>query len=390
MSIGMKTWISLVVGLSTLVSLQLLPPRAFEGGVNDEPEELRTLAELRREVRQTHDAIQALRWRDSLAALAFDIADDGMVVAGASHLVRDEILTIIRRRTRKELDGLDVEPSTVVGVIIQPSDFASSRGIGRGARLETMTLMGRTPKGSYCLRVVVASDRVSPNHPAFRLRYREDRSIASNTLYACRLVAQYGAPGTEVRNWLRRGAVDFAGELVEDKASLNAAIAYRTRLPLLLSGIRRASLPRLSIEAEQCLAGMERACGEIFLDPEGTASVFRNRNVMRESLPFIRATRFTYGSPFGSYDDFLIQDLQRQFGPERFRRFWTSELPVDQAFEAAFSTSPGAWTKAWALEHIGAEAAGPGLAESTALGAFLLLVSCGALVGLVSRRRTVA
>ena len=62
--------------------------------------------------------------------------------------------------------------------------------------------------------------------------------------------------------------------------------------------------------------------------------------------------------------DFFLSDIIRDQGRERFRRFWSSELPLEAAFQQAFGEPLGKWTARWAKRqwlgsweaHYGSEA----------------------------------
>jgi hypothetical protein len=91
----------------------------------------------------------------------------------------------------------------------------------------------------------------------------------------------------------------------------------------------------------------------------------------------------------GVIEPFLFQDLERQFGPERFARFWNSDADVSHAFEAAFDVAPGVWVRGWARSYY--------VKQPTVLAGFghwaativTLLASLLAVSG-VSRRRQIA
>jgi hypothetical protein len=87
----------------------------------------------------------------------------------------------------------------------------------------------------------------------------------------------------------------------------------------------------------------------------------------------------------------LLADLEADFGPEAFGRFWRSDAPVEMAFRDAFGIDVGPWVLSWVDRIYGTVPAGPRLAGSTTtwpLGLTLALFAAIAI--LFSRRRRVA
>ena len=89
----------------------------------------------------------------------------------------------------------------------------------------------------------------------------------------------------------------------------------------------------------------------------------------------------------GSY---LLADLEAEFGPDAFQRFWSSEEDFEVAFERAFGIGSGEWMVGWTRGVSGSFPATPRLARSASSGSMLLI---GVLLGLAyvrARKRLLA
>jgi len=108
-----------------------------------------------------------------------------------------------------------------------------------------------------------------------------------------------------------------------------------------------------------------------------------------DRTPLIDPERNSWLSPFGNLDDYLLADLEAEFGPDRFQRFWSSELELPEAFEAAFGVGLGEWVITWVDANMRISPAGPGMSKSAALGGILALSLFAAMAGAWARRRRV-
>ncbi|HEY6059174.1 MAG TPA: hypothetical protein VIV10_01200, partial [Gemmatimonadales bacterium] len=82
-----------------------------------------------------------------------------------------------------------------------------------------------------------------------------------------------------------------------------------------------------------------------------------------------------------------LADVVRSVGRERFRRFWSSELPADTALADALRLPVGEWTRRWQADFVPPIPLGPAPAASSALLGFLLAaMAIGIVLRTVSRR----
>jgi len=138
-----------------------------------------------------------------------------------------------------------------------------------------------------------------------------------------------------------------------------------------------------------CQAGARQDCANAILDPER----FRDNSILRgagivsdlQSPPvFDDRVRFEWG------EHSFLADLIRVQGRDRFRAFWRSDLPVDQAFQAAYGESIGDWTYRWAVARYGTYAPGPTVSIATVLLAVSTALALLAFAATVAGRREVS
>lgn len=195
-----------------------------------------------------------------------------------------------------------------------------------------------------------------------------DRAIAP-----CAILAAFGPPGESVRSWLdatRYTAVRSNGWLTHPAEFLEGQGAgpwqrllddrmeyYRSRfdgfslarslawlqIPTLLSPPYHYGAPGV-----RCMHGDRAACNEAILHSALTtaedAVVPRDLTVSATPLRTRNVTLATPRPPA----EFLLSDLIRSQGREKFGAFWKSERPFESAFQLAFGESLGAWTARWA------------------------------------------
>ena len=83
----------------------------------------------------------------------------------------------------------------------------------------------------------------------------------------------------------------------------------------------------------------------------------------------------------------VFRALETEFGPDRFQAFWTSPLPVPDAFHSAFGVPVERWVMGFGRSHLGSLNRGPEVHPGTML---LSLLTLGILFGgalHVGRRR---
>lgn len=196
------------------------------------------------------------------------------------------------------------------------------------------------------------------------------------SLGTCAYFAKFGAPGQEIARWLTSRHYDLA----EDPWTLRTP-ARSSRAGELLNPDKAwfwYEVYRYGPDAVRCLAGRPTACSRSALarGPGPAVPIVSTEENWR-----------TPASPAGANRYFA--DLVDDIGPERFGRFWNSELPVDTALATAMRMPVGEWTRRWQATLVPPIRLGPAAPFSATLLATLLGVAMVVLVMLTAARRQV-
>jgi hypothetical protein len=197
-----------------------------------------------------------------------------------------------------------------------------------------------------------------------------------NGLGVCAYFAALGSPGHEIARWLASRRFDLA------------LLPWGLRIPRdsvapELSDSRKPwfwwSIYRFQPSAVGCMAGREDACRQTVLasdtsNPE-SPTVTREQ-IWRHAPALVGAGRY-------------FADVASDIGPERFGRFWNSELPVDTALTAALRMPVGEWTRRWQASIVQPIRLGPTASLGATLLALLLGIVAFLLVALTAARREV-
>ena len=374
METGMKYWLGAVVAACALVTVWALPPSTGSGRTRAAlPEEVR-YQEVTTELQRAHGILVATRWSDSLSALVVGTAVDGLALAlPPSTLVTSEGIEEWRTRMASHVDSLEPrDPRMTVGVVFQQDTHGALDGvILPRIGIRPQTYIGVRDGTPYCFVV-------------FPRRYPSDnRDLRSvRTLESCGLYAKYGMPGAAVGTWLEAGGLAFAREgRTEQLDALLGPTAGESR-PF---GLTRPFPEQLVVAG--CLAGRAEACAQALTDPAVLASRSRDALLVANSpMSHMAGGAFT---PFARRSAFLLFELEAQYGPAAFARFWTSEASVPEAFEGSFGVELGAWVLGWAEEEIGLFRAGPTPTAATVGWSLVALMILSGLASATAMQRRV-
>lgn len=187
----------------------------------------------------------------------------------------------------------------------------------------------------------------------------------SAAIAPCAMIATFGLPGPSVRAWLTRNRFAQARSndwlLPSSPPHVTGPWAYwydlqevrdypvwLERSALLFDAA--AEVPRYEFGAAglRCLSGDEASCvtsilrPDIFVEPAALVPADLTSDGESEMPRVVTVTQVRAAR--GDYLASLIQ----YFGRDRFRRFWVSPLPFEEAFQDAFGRSLGSWTREWA------------------------------------------
>jgi hypothetical protein len=371
MATRLKYWLIAFVAACGAAAAWLLPPSRFDRLVREDlPEDVR-YREATVELQLTHGVLVSRRWADSLSELAVRTAVDGLALAHPpSDIVSAEGFAEWRELLSARLQSLEPrDPEMVVGVFFQNDRHGALDGVllpRFGARPQTY--VGVRDGTPYCL--VVYPKRYPISNSELRTSAR---------LETCLMHAKYGVPGAAVAEWLESGGFAFARDV------RLAELDPRTfrRVQMLPFGILRpveANLPTTG-----CVAGKLQACTATFL--EGGSSRSFRRLVAESPIAYVQEGSV---SLFEQKSDAILAELEAEYGPESFARFWRSDGEVETAFRAAFGVEPGAWLHDWVQAEIGSYRSGPMPKGGAIVFALLMLTALSAAACVIAMRRRVA
>ena len=378
MALGMKQWWGLVVSGMALVAVWLLPPESLERHRQLTPthEELRARA-LEGELRRTHGVLLRTRWADSLSRLAIETEVDGIAVGvPADAPLTPSVVADWKARVAAQEAALSPRADEMVlGYFVQNRGHGAVEGMSLGVMGDRETYVGVLDGRPFCLRV---APRYGVDDAGF-----EPSSIGPvDRIGPCRLYAQYGMPGSPIHAWLESGAMEFARARSDEPTRSE-------RFRPILFGLNRPRFLDQPLEMERCLSGIAEGCLRTVTLPELIKPDGDEAYIVANS-PASALGSMNWRSIFGYHDDYLLADLEREFGPEAFSRFWKSDAEVPEAFETAFGMEMGAWVVTWVDDVIGAHPPGPTLSAGMLGGSLLTLLLLAGIITLVARRRTVS
>lgn len=391
MADSMKTWIGAVLIGSALVGIWLLPPKSF--GRPDDPVQQSVQLrheELANDFRWTAEALRRSLWADSLSALTVATAEQGVAVGmPPSELVGAELAAEHSSVVRAGVSELPRRTDGMLfGYFHQPYSHGRTADMSAASRGRTETYVGTRDGVEYCLQVRVR------RRGAVQAVLGEIEGISgvppkTDRMGPCRFYLQYGMGGPRIQEWLESGAVGFGLETGEKpEPSEEWARSLRKVRAFGFNALGSGDRP---IEVDQCRAGLAEACGALVLRPSlANPIAVRELEIVRRS-PALSVGWSTLEMGVTADDaSYLLSDLEAEFGPDAFRRFWTSGEDVGPAFEDAFGMTVNEWAVGWMRSVNGVLPATPTLARTTTSGSMIFV---GLLVGLAylrNRKRKLA
>ena len=216
------------------------------------------------------------------------------------------------------------------------------------------------------------------NDPTIRVqlaRIIRSEEAAEQLLGPCAYYRAFGMPGRLVDVWLRDRGWAFAhdGSWLRPAPTIDLT---PNRGPGFGTGQGVSFLWEMRIDGARCGLGETDSCTRALIDrppSEGstwygyTPPTFWNYNVLYQSYSALgRGRDAYYRRVLGRREPFLLADMVRILGRERFARFWTSNESVPAAFERAAGEPIGRWTSRWVVDQYGSTAGrGPGVSAWT-------------------------
>ena len=399
MAFRMKHWIGLVVVGMTLAAIAKLPPSSlFSRGAAVTSNVRIRYSRLQNDFRWTAEALLRLRWSDSLSALTLASAEERIAVGlHPSDDVTEAMAQALEATVRREVRALPrYVPGVVFGYFRLPFHLGRTADLRTSGRSRTETYVGTRDGIDYCLQVRVERNLMSAIRNALDGSGRVPP--ITGVTGVCRLYLQYGMAGPGVQDWLEAGGAALAIEKGDKPSTSQVAARANSQLilaPPLLRQSRAFGFNVLSggnrpIEADQCRAGIESACGTLFLSPAmANPRAQREIEIVRRSpvmsiggAPLVRSVAYD--------EEYLLADLEAEFGADAFLSFWTSTQGVPEAFESAFDVGVGEWMTTWVDSVIGTIPPSPALPRSASSGSLFAIGLLAGIAFLRNRKRGVA
>lgn len=402
MALRLRTWIGVTVALCALVAADNLPPDGTARYWRPNPTrpllpEAQRFNALANEAVRVRGLYRRLRLADTVVAHARHRVGEGWSVELWSRsVVPDSIREVLESRFLREAATLpDPRPDGVVlGAWVVPADLASDAGpwdpVVQRQTAGREILLTEREGAAYCIGVNTAPGPIRYVEVAF---FDRDPwgGRRGNVLGACWWVGAFGFPGPGIARWLGAGAALFGNESPSTPRPAAAAWSYwgrwgfsRQRRGLFGQGLQ-------AIEVDGCLAGHTEACARLFREPTllGFAPRPGRANAEDEALlhpgtVWIRWPEFSW---LGSWS-WMLADLHRDFGGERFQAFWVSRADPETAFREAFGVPVGTWMASWIIRQSGHVPPGPRPRGRALLWALAVLGAATAVsLGVAARRR---
>ena len=402
MAFRMRHWIGVTVAGMALLAVWRLPLDSFPTrGADLRPAEHVRHEALAKEFRETGEILRRVLWSDSLSALTVREARDGVVVTSgrvtATDAQRMELTDQLERLVRSEIAQLPARVDVVFGYAVQRSDHGRLPDMAGAGRTRTETYAGSVDGTDYCMQVRVTSRVQTDLVALLRGDDAHGVTLGSGTLGPCRFYLAYGLPGPDVARWLEEGGVGYArstgvgdGTNGLDFPTTDDGDWLRTQRFSRSSifGYNMLAHVNRPIEADRCVTGDAGSCAYLFENPAAADPILaRQLDVVRQS-PAISIGTVSSHFSFMPEEEFLLSDLEAEFGAEAFARFWTSNDELEAAFESAFGIDAGSWTLGWIARSREIEPPGPGLPRSARSGATLAVVLLLGVAYLRSRERS--
>lgn len=400
MALRLRTWIGVTVALCALVAADNLPPEGTVRFWRPQPTraplpEAQRFHALADEAARVRGLYRRLGLADTVVAHArHRIGEGWSVEVRAGDAISDSIRDVLEDRFLREAATLpDARPDGVVlGAWVVPFGLGGDVGpwdpvVQRQRPGREILLTAREGAG-YCIGVNPASARFADRAFTDRDPWGDRRS---NVLGACWWVGAFGFPGPGIARWLGEGAALFGNESPSTPRPTAAAWSYWGRWGFSRQRRGLFGMGMESIPVDGCLAGRTDACALLFREPTllGFAPGPRSADAADEALlqpgtVWIRWPEFSWMGGWG----WMLADLHRDFGGDRFQAFWVSRADPDAAFQEAFGVPVGTWMASWMIRHSGHVPPGPLPRTRALLWALAVLGAAIAVsLGVAARRR---
>ena len=321
----------------------------------------------------------ALSRRDSVvAALAAEGRDD----VHAPRLAIDPGLsaghrTLVERALTRQWKALGIDSALVPVTVAVVVDTVSSQMepdpmFGEITFDYALATGGEGWSGDRCIVIVALNtERLTRGGSVRRLaELLAPGREAPSLLGPCAFQARFGRAGAGIDAWLRSRSYDLASRPAWQPAPVPALERHDPAVPpqRLFSARVGELYWTLSPEALACTAGALERCNESLAPPRDRPSTYLDGGLVTSA----RSRDDHWGALGRGY----LSDLATTLGPDRFARFWRSDLEPDAALQTVAAMPLTVWTQRWASSAVGPVRTGPAIALRELLGAVVLAGSC--------------
>ena len=313
---------------------------------------------------------EALVRRDTVVAR---LERSAALPAGQPRLLIDPLLpathrSVIERAVARQWASLRIghaRVAVVVAVVVDTLPRRDLPGGGRGQVAYDYVIPAGEDAASRCIAIVSLRSRqvVQPGTQRTLTEVATVQRSAPSLLGPCAFFARFGTPGAKIHSWLRSRSYDVVGSARWWTIPADDALAIGERWRVANAGGPPASVFWLSPDAIACTAGKTARCVASLAPDSSDAAIDEGALVM------MRTTRDAH---WGTMSERYVADLVSVLGPERFERFWRSDLDPDAALRAVGGVPLAVWTHEWASGLLGPQRVGPGLSIAEVVAAMTL------------------
>ncbi len=350
-----------------------------------------------RAMTQAADRLRLLQIRDSVMRDPRVRRSDALTVLvseayGAE--VGPRLDSLVRERWIQA--GSPAAVRTVVAAVLDSSTIVAGGVRPKATSGTSIVVFVPDSSSGTCLAILRIADPIVAQSSRSSRRDLFAPETAGALLGPCLYYASFGIPGASVARWLRDGAWRAAG--VTNWTAPPPPLASKGGMLLsnvpLINGV---TVPVFEYEARawtstvglECLAGQPGRCSD---------AILRSSSIATDSS-WRRAVVSVYGaniiqfmprrrSVLGPSEVWLLSEMVRTVGKDRFGSFWRSSEPLPDAFRSATGQTLDAWVHDWAVNMYGPLPTGPGLGGSGVIvGAVILIAGLTAAAAIARARR---
>ena len=359
MEMRLRHWIGITAVACSFIGVTSLPPDPipprFRLRHRPTPERA-AVVRLEQQLSTAQYLLENAERRDLVMAEITAAGADDAPPFLASEEFPDGVREILEEKVRDAVGGLQLEAGPVRAVLM---GHVSTAGItGRhGLNLLPRATDGRTCVTLYDLgpaSIALLNDGATPQAVVDHTLRPDWRSgVTPLARGPCAFFARFGLPGPHVEAWLEKWRYSFASLADWDRAKREEVNEALVENPF-------AWLLRwYGLNAQACSAGRPDRCRQALMgEPVDNYYQSGRWTAVQEGGWLFRDA---FSNVFGPATSHFLSDVARDVGPERFEEFWTSDLPVEQAFASVVGKDIGEWTAEWMTSRVGKSHFGPGV-----------------------------